>query len=373
MAIKIYGNSKFQGKSVFEASSPTPFSPEQITGLRGWYDAAEGTYMTNGNDFVDSTAPFALALSLGSDYLTTTTSVAVDKVNTKNSYSFVGLNSNNRSTSGTVQWSGSSWTCNYTIAATYDEESGDLVDPEISNQVTATGNTDYPWQANWGTGTSATRAATTNSTAANVGDRIAKWKNKVGNLSNVYDGHLTQGALVTQPILRTTFDTNKKYVEFNNKGINNTLFTGITTPQRTYYIVAFQQGSTINAPVLASSASTLPTARRNALSYSSSTTAYGLSQGTNKFSAIATSFTDHIVCASFNSSATGKISVNNSLEETLTGIGTSFAVSPFLFVGANTGSGTLMNVKEILFFEGAHTTEQKTQVINYLNAKHNVF
>jgi hypothetical protein len=347
------------------------FSPDQITGLRGWYDAAEGTYQTNGNDFVDSTASFTLnsgVFGTVTAAITLNTSMGIT-VNGKNDYSF----GNAYTINGTVNWNGSAWVCNYNVPDEFDPESGDLITPAYSGSFSATGNTTYPWQANWGAGKSATRTATTNSNNAVVGSTIPKWKNKAKALSNPYGGHLIQTSLGSQPILRNTSDTNKKYLEFNGKGTNNTSFTGITTAQRTYYIVAFNQAATVNAPILASSAATLASSRRNALSYNSSTSVYGLSQGTNKYSAIATSINDHIVCASFNSSGTGKISVNNSSEETLTGIGTAFTASTNLYVGTSNGTGTAMNVKEILFFEGAHTTAQKTQVINYLNAKHNVF
>ena len=357
--------------------TPAAFSPDQITGLRGWYDAAEGVYQSNGNDFVDdSTASFTL--NSGAAFGSTTASITINTsmgitINGKNDYLFTVsyITGGAAGVTGTVSWNGSAWVCNYNVPDQFDSE-GELTMPAYSGSFSATGNTTYPWQANWGAGKSATRTATINSSSASVGQTIAKWKNKVKALSNPYGGHLIQISLGAQPILRNTSDTNKKYLEFDRKGTNNTSFTGITTAQRTYYIVAFNQGSSSSAPVLASSVSTIPSARRIALSYNPLTGVYGLSQGTNKFSAIEASF-DHIVCASFNSSATGKISVNNSSEETLTGIGSSFTASTSLYVGTNNGSGTLMNVKEILFFEGAHTTAQKTQVINYLNAKHNVF
>ena len=286
-------------------------------------------------------------------------------VNGKNDYSFGTAGTIN----GTVSWNGSAWVCNYNVPDEFDPESGDLVTPAYSGSFSATGNTTYPWQANWGAGKSATRTATTNSGNAVVGSTITKWKNKAKALSNPYGGHLIQTSLGAQPILRN--DYGRLSLQFNEKNISNTSFTGITTPQRTYYIVAFNQSSVASAPVLASNNSAFASSRRNALFFNTVNQTYGLTQGSSKTSTIAMNNSEHIACASFNSSGTGKISVNNSSEETLTGIGTAFTASTNLYVGSN--AGTSMFVKEILFFEGAHTTEQKTQVINYLNAKHNVF
>jgi hypothetical protein len=84
-----------------------------------------------------------------------------------------------------------------------------------------------------------------------------------------------------------------------------------------------------------------------------------------------------IVCASFSSANNGKISLNNSSESSLTIIGNNFPSADGsnnnpLYLGSSEAN-SFINVKEILVFDSVHTTAQKTQVINYLNAKYNAF
>jgi hypothetical protein len=83
------------------------------------------------------------------------------------------------------------------------------------------------------------------------------------------------------------------------------------------------------------------------------------------------------VCASFSGANNGKISLNNSAESSLTAIGNNFPSTDInyynpLYLGSSE-TNSFINVKEILVFDSVHTTEQKTQVINYLNAKYNAF
>ena len=54
MVIKIQGNTKIQGNAMFGIEPEViAFSPEQITGLKGWYDYTYGVYRTNANDATD--------------------------------------------------------------------------------------------------------------------------------------------------------------------------------------------------------------------------------------------------------------------------------------------------------------------------------
>jgi len=121
-------------------------SPDEINGLVGWYDYTDGVYKTNGNDFTDEYASFTVSWVNG------TASVQANQVNGRNSYVFSGSGNN-----GLIDWNGSNWTFTVTIPASYDEETGDLITPELVETYNATGNTQYPWQANWGEGKSATR------------------------------------------------------------------------------------------------------------------------------------------------------------------------------------------------------------------------
>jgi hypothetical protein len=353
-------------------TSLTPFSPDQITGLMGWYDATEGVYGTNGNDFVDSTASFTIAFAYleGLGNFSTGMTMTPNTINSKPEYTYVTSNYG-ITTYGTIAWNGSAWCLTYHTDADVDPDTGDIITPSYDGQITATGNTDYAWQANWGSGNSATRTATVSSNAASINGTITKWRNKAKALSNPYGGHFSQGNLSLQPKLKVT-DDNKKYIEFTSDSLYAS--TANSSAQRTYYMVAFNQSS--YAPVLASGSSSSAGVRRGALIYGG-TNQYGLSQGgtaaQQKYSNIQVFTEQHIVCASFNSSGTGKISVNNSSEQNITGLGTNFIASPSFYAGTSSGTGMYVNIKEILFFEGAHTTEQKTQVINYLNAKYNLF
>ena len=360
--IKLLGNTKIYGKTRFGIEPEViAFSPEQITGLKGWYDYTYGVYRTNGNDTTDdqyALVSFTAVIELGS-YGTVTINPNINLLNGKNTYGSNGLNY--------LRWENNLWTLTY--ESFRDEEFGSTY-----TTITATGNTQYPWQANWtGTGNNVTRVATTNSILAINNQTVAKWANKVGNLGDTLGGNMIQDTLASQPYLRTSG------VELNAKRLS-ALFGVAPTAQRTYYLVGngFSNSNGFNATILASSSATVNPAFRNALisrNDVSGSRRYGLSQGT----AVSSSFsptdgsTSQIICASFESAGSGKIRVNNANEETLTGIGSNFSsAGASLFLGS-TSNVSYLTAKEILFYEGAHTTEQKNQVINYLNGKYNLF
>lgn len=357
--IKLQGNTKIYGKSMFGIEPEViAFSPEQITGLKGWYDYTYGVYRTNANDATDDQyAPVSFsAYGGGSSSVTPRYTL----FNGKNTYG----------TQNYLRWENNLWTLTYQNGVAGDDESG--IFPTYAT-ITATGDTQYPWQANWtGTGNNVTRVDTTNSILATNNQTVAKWANKVGNLGNIYGANMIQPTLADQPFLRTSG------VELNAKRLS-ALFGVAPTAQRTYYLVGNGLSDTngINNTILTSSSSTVNSSYRNALISRnvSGSQRYGLSQGT----AVSSSFspaggsTSQIICASFESAGSGKIKVNNQNEETLTGIGTNFSSSSVsLFLGSTSGF-SLLTAKEVLFYEGAHTTEQKNQVITYLNAKYNLF
>lgn len=359
--IKLQGNTKIYGKAMFGIEPEViAFSPEQITGLKGWYDYTYGVYRTNENDAIDDEYAAVSFLVNGAE---TSFYYNYGLTNGKNSYG--GANGDNY-----LRWENNLWTLTYISSIEGNEEDGFT---NVHTTVTATGDTQYPWQANWtGTGNNVTRVATTNSILATNNQTVAKWANKVGNLGNIYEGNMIQDTLASQPFLRTSG------VELNAKRLS-ALFGVAPTAQRTYYVVGngLSNSNGFNNPILASSSSTFPSSFRNALISRnvSANQKYGLSQGT----AVSSSFspaggsTSQIICASFESAGSGKIKVNNQNEETLTGIGTNFSsASDSLFLGS-TSSTSILTAKEILFYEGAHTTEQKNQVITYLNAKYNLF
>ena len=179
MVIKIQGNTKIQGNAMFGIEPEViAFSPEQITGLKGWYDYTYGVYRTSGNDATDdqyALVSFSAVIGLET-YGTVTINPNHNLINGKKNYGSNG---------GTyIRWENNLWTLTY--------ESGR--DEEVGSSyitITATGDTQYPWQANWtGTGNSVTRVATTNSIAATNNETVAKWANKVGNLADTYGGNM---------------------------------------------------------------------------------------------------------------------------------------------------------------------------------------
>jgi hypothetical protein len=354
----------FDSVTVNDTSLTPSFSPTDIAGLVGWYDATEGVYNTNQNDATDDQyAPvsFTAVTGLGSASGVVSYSPNFDLLNGKNAY---GSNGNNY-----LRWENNTWTLTYEIGR--DEENG-----SDFRTITASGDTQYPWQANWsGTGNSITRNTTANSVLATNGQTVAKWKNKIQNLSNATGGHMIQTVLAQQPLLVGG------YVSFYSHRLSAN-FGRATSAARTYYFVGRSAGnSNSNLPILASSSNTFTTQIRGGLIHKSfrEIPRYGLNQGTSSnTTAVYSTFEGNeyrtdIICASFESAGSGKIKMNNLNEQTLNSIGNQFSsASDYLFAGS-TQFGNSFKAKEILFFEGAHTTEQKTQVINYLNAKYNLF
>jgi hypothetical protein len=352
--IKLFGNTKIQGNVLINIQEEAvPFSPDQIAGLRGWYDANEGVYSSNGNDAVDDEYAYVSYWSYGSGNIQT---APQSLINGKKSYG-----------GGSLRWENNAWILTY-LSSTGDD--GDQYDTTI-----ASGDTQYPWQANWsGSNNAVTRVATVNSMPATVNQTVAKWKNKVGILANIYSGHLVQANYSNQPVLRANYGSGtKKGIEFTSDTMNGQ-FTESTSQQRTYYMVAANQNTLGATFVLAPHYTSGNSSRRSALVYNGT---YGLSQGGsasgNKYSGINMNGGSHIVCASFDAISTGKIRVKSPFgdsEVTLTGLATNWDnVYSELYVGSGT-QGATVNIFEILVYEGAHTTEQKNQVINYLTTKH---
>ena len=95
--------------------------------------------------------------------------------------------------SNSVRWQDNSWMLTYhsrNQEVGRDEDGSAIYEPVYST-IAASGDTQYPWQANWtGTGNSVTRVATTNSIAATNNETVAKWANKVGNLADTYGGNM---------------------------------------------------------------------------------------------------------------------------------------------------------------------------------------
>jgi len=330
-------------------TSLTPFSPDQIEGLRGWWDYTHEVYRINGNDFTDATASVVITIA----GIPSTVEVS-GTTNNKNRY-------------GGLYWNNTSWVIDTVREAVYDDD-GNLVQEAYTVTYTSSGNTQYPWQANWsGSGASVTRTATTNSVLATNDQTIALWKNKITS-----NGNFGQSTLNNQPTLRA------HGIELSLKSLAATGMIPLSF-RKTYYIIA-KGASTISSAsrILAtSSASTTSSSTanlfRNALfSRNSNGMKYGLSNRNLIQSSFSTNLYNYeLISVSFDTVLQqGKIQINNQNEETLNGIGNVSSDTYQLYLGS---TGGYVDVKEILVYDGLHTSQQKTQVINHLNAKYNLF
>jgi hypothetical protein len=168
------------------------FSPDQIAGLRSWYDFSYGVYRTNSNDATDDQyagANFNGTVAIGTPGVFTIFP-NFSLFNDKNGYGPDG-------DGNFLRWENNVWTLTY--VSNKDEDVGNYY-----TIITASGNTQYPWQANWsGSGNNVTRVATTNSVLATNNQTVAKWRNKVENLGNRFGGHMVQDTLASQPTLTT--------------------------------------------------------------------------------------------------------------------------------------------------------------------------
>jgi hypothetical protein len=330
--------------------TPVPFSPDQITGLRGWWDYTHEVYRINGNDFTDATA--SVVMTIGG--IPNTVQVS-GTTNNKNSY-------------GGLYWNNTSWVIDTVREAVYDDD-GNLVQEAYAVTYTSSGNTQYPWQANWsGSEASVTRTATINSVLATNDQTIALWRNKITS-----NGNFGQTTLNLQPILRAN-------------GVQLSVKTLVSTGDiplsfgKTYYIIAKRASSLTSGAsrILATSgvgstSSSSANLFRNALfARNNNGMKYGLSNRNLVYSSFSPNTTTYeLISVSFDTLAQqGKIQINNQNEEILNGIGDSVFETTQLYLGSSGGN---VDVKEILVYDGLHTSQQKTQVINYLNAKHNVF
>jgi hypothetical protein len=359
------------------------------TNLVGWYDYTYGAYNTVGNLVDDGNATIWTISMLSADpnkvynYLRPT-------VNDRPSYDLVAYdtylsNGNYNTIDTSVYWTGSNWRVKIVNKSYTDTENGDtFYDSDyISGSIywDATGDTRYPWEANWGTGNSVTRQAATSSTLATEGQTVTLWRNKVNTSTWTMDWFY-QGTLATQPVLSA------ESIQLNTKWMSlNTLSSQFAT--RTYYFVGNArntQNNTTRSIINFGGTTTTTSTMRHALITRNSSNAqrYGLSQGTTTATSIQSTYAPlsswtgkpQIVCASFSSANNGKISLNNSSESSLSAIGNNFPsqISGYnsLYLGSSE-INSFTNVKEILVYNTVHTTEQKTQIINYLNAKYNAF
>jgi hypothetical protein len=358
--------------------------PLALSNLVGWYDYTYGVYRTVGDDYTDESAPLS-ASWIGSFYRglppTWNTNQKPEYNENGRPYysipgSFYPVNGNDYTIYRRISWNGSSWVAIGEVYTEIDESY--TYYPELNTVDVATGDTRYPWEANWGAGKTVTRITGTTSTPATNGQTVAKWVNRVYDPAyTVNNGavHLYQETLASQPILSAGS------IQFNNKSMYSPnayqQFANYNT--RTYYIVGNARNTTAN-----NTRSVLnfdPTVSRYALQVrnTSGTQRYALNQGTSSSVNILSPFaplsswtgTPQIICASFDRANNGKISLNNSAEHSLSTIGNSFDFTNRYYIGG--GSGSFINIKEILIYSTVHTTAQKTQVINYLNAKYNAF
>ena len=349
--IKLFGNTKIQGKAFFDLSESAP----------------EPTYSIEKSvSSVDEGASVTFTL--------TTTNVANG---TSVPYTITGISAADiTSGSLTGNFTVNNNSATVTITATADQltegaETATLTLDNVADfdSVTVNDTSLTPFSPDQITGLRGWYDYTegTYSEGGNVSQNsmnILRWENKVGN-----NGHLEQPTYSLQPIYRGD------HIEFTADSMFANFGSNISAA-RTYYII-LKKPTGFTSSILASIPGPPPSSRRNSLMYSSANGRYQLSQGTpvSTTSLYTDTFDRYLILStSFNGVGTGRIRINDGsvVNDQITGLGNNFEASPILYLGATSGVLTT-KVKEILFYEGAHTTDQIANVINYLNAKHQLY
>jgi len=345
-------------------TSPVPFAPDSLPELQLWADAEGEVLNFIGNDFTDETAPMTTAgFALVGDGVDPNTTFGFDnvKINNRNAYS-AGLGGGDSGGIGYITWNGSNWVL--TITDRGDEGYS------FDYYVNATGDTQYPWNANWGAGKTVTRTPTTNTIVATDGMTVTRWNNKV-----VGNGNLTQNDINLQPIYKSNFN-GKPAIFFNGDVLLAGGFGFFT--QYSYYLVTSDS--------LSGSGSSLAGAIRLGTSTSTSNirgvfgannTFIGAHNGTSRISTIsnASGTGGRVWSARFNVSNNGQAIVgSNKNYQQLSSVGTS---SPGpqgnnIILGALNSSGSTpikSHFREVLVYSTFHTEAIASKIVDYLAAK----
>jgi hypothetical protein len=228
----------------------------------------------------------------------------------------------------------------------------------------ATGNTDYPWQATWPSGTTVTRTATTVDDLAENDETVVQWNNLVSGKPNVSER-------LFQPIFKS--NVNGRKAVFFDGNVGDTLSGGgfsLFERQYSYYLVATSLlGSTTST---LHSAISLPSFSGTRGAFGANNTVIGASNATSRFSTLSRNVTNNAIAwsARFNAGSSGRVVVgSNKAFQNLTGAGTSPANNNVILLGEQGGNGITSNYSEVLVYKAFHDDTTANQIIDYLAAK----
>jgi len=339
-------------------TNPPTFAPDSLPELQLWADAGQGVLNFVGNNFTDETATIVTAgFSLFGDGVDPNTTFGVgSKLNNRNTYS-AGLVGGDNGGSGSIYWDGSQWVFQQIDNG---EEGSDTY------YLYATGDTQYPWNANWGGGRSITRTPTTTDIVATNGMTVERWLNKVGNRSINSASNSNNRPTYTvdgngRPALY--FDGN----DFMSGGVQS-----IFNRQYSYYFVSS------NLSALSSNlAVAVGVGSANRGNFGVNATNIGASNGTAQYSSFGAgepAITNRKVYSArfINTAGQPIIGLNKTYETLIGSIGTSNAVSNTVRIGAGSSAGASAiygYFSEILVYRAFHSVEIANKIVDYLNAK----
>ena len=345
------------------AGASIPFAPTDLPNLELWLDANGGVNNALGNYFTDETRGFELAgFPLSNDVDPNSASYYVyGETNGRTRYQSNNLSGGDYGGQGSVFWNGSAWQLQVEIY--YEEGSS------FALNSTATGDTEYPWQATWPAGTTVNPQATTVDVPATNNETVEQWNNKVSGKPN-----LSQDTEGSRPIFKSNVN-GRKAVSFNGDALYNYNFSTFGV-QYSYYLVANTlggsgSGSDLRTAIKLGTSTLVSRGRLGA-----TITTIAASNGTLKNSTINKTSSGCVWSARFNVSI-GQVTVGSNLtSEILTGIGTSSAVQSTIVIGALDTSGSsapiVSDFSEVLVYKAYHDEVTANQVINYLIQKWNI-
>ena len=338
-------------------TNPPTFAPDSLPELQLWADAGQGVLNLAGNNFTDETANMVTAgfPLFGDGVDPNNTFYVYDKLNNKNRY-LASFNGGDYGGQGSIYWDGSRWVFMQVDLA---EEGSD------EYYLYATGDTQYPWNANWGGGRSITRTPTTTDIVASNGMTVERWLNKVGNRSINSASNSNN---------RPTYNVDgngRPALYFDGNDFMSGNLQTLLSRQFSYYFVSSNLSS--NSGNLAAAVAT----GSNRGIFGVNDTNIGASNGTSRYSSFSAgipAITDRkVYSARFNINNAGQpiIGLNKTYETLSDSIGAAIFPAGAVRIGASSEGSDGINCyfSEILVYRAFHSERIANKIVDYLNAK----